>query len=139
MTVNGTDLINQAFPTIGPHTPDTMRAAADAIAELWRYLGHASFQLGQSTPADVYDLAVNLRTAEDRAANVLDRLSDHVATIANNADQYGHTDDSGDVESCANLAADFLRNAAGNTRTAGRRLDHAAQYLGCLYVRETES
>lgn len=131
--IDGTQLVNQAFPTIGPHTPETMRQAAAAIAELWRYLGHASFQIGQSTPADVYDLVGELRSAEQRAQNVLARLSDHTATIANNADQYEHDKDGGNVEQCANLAADFLRNAAGDAKVSADNLDHAAQYLGCIY------
>lgn len=143
MTSNGQALVTQAFPITGHHTPETIREAARAMAWLWRYLGHASFQgYDLLDPSDLSELAKILEDADLRSIPVLERLADRAAAAAEGPDQYVHVidPDGGSVddaplEDCLALASDSFRSAARTHHRASEQLAAAGQYTACAHRR----
>lgn len=87
--------VRELFPPTGPHSPESVIAAAEAISELWRYLGHA-FVFGSERiksldqVSDAYTLVGNLAEADERASTVLQRLRTWTNYVdARSIDNYG--------------------------------------------------
>lgn len=141
--------ISELWPTTGPHSAESIINAAEAIDELWRYLGHA-FQ-GYAAkieplenPADVYTVLGALISADMRASEVLARLghwSEYVASRSMGTDHYGHSDDDGaadTVQSTMNTVTRHLRNAASKHVTAAEVLNLAHSQLSYVYRNPTD-
>lgn len=144
MTTN-TDLVavvRDLFPTIGPHTPEQMIAAAEAIAELWRYLGHATISGTRkilTDPADAYTVTGALVAAERSSVDVLERLGIWARGIGDEStytDHFGHDDPDGtqdQIQSVCHMTAGYFRDASNNHEVAAQRLDLAQNFLASLY------
>ncbi|MEU9516874.1 hypothetical protein, partial [Micromonospora sp. NPDC048169] len=103
--------VQELFPTTGPHTPEQVIAAAESIAELWRYLGHAfQPQSGRIEPlenlSDAYSFVGNLALADQRATEILLRLahwSTYIGDRSVNTEHYGITDPDGSIDQIQSL------------------------------------
>jgi hypothetical protein len=146
---SGEAFVDHIWPTTGPHTAESIISAAAAIAELWRYLGHAMQGYAAKVeplenPADVYTLIGELAQADHRAANILERLghwSEYVASRSMGTDHYGHTDDDGapdTVQSTMNNITRHLRDASAAHVTSAESLDRAHNPLSYVYLKDTE-
>ncbi|MFF0529553.1 hypothetical protein ACFYT3_14285 [Nocardia amikacinitolerans] len=142
----GTDLINQAFPLDGPHTADTAIAAAAAIAELWRYLGHATIGGARellADPADACTVVGLLGDADRRADDVLYRLARYAVNVGDEStytDHFGHDDPDGSpdqIQAGMHQAATELRAAANGHNWSALGLDRAAGWLSHIYRNTT--
>lgn len=146
--------IAELWPTTGPHSAESIIAAAVAISELWRYLGHA-FQgyAAKIEPlenvSDVYTLVGALTEADMRAADILARLGHWSDYIAARSDphrgsgygEYGHTDDDGapdTVQSTMNTVTRHFRNAASHHVTSAELLNTAHGQLSFIYNKPTD-
>ncbi|MCP2293633.1 hypothetical protein APR11_000037 [Nocardia amikacinitolerans] len=145
-TQTGTDLINQAFPIDGPHTADTAIDAAAAIAELWRYLGHAIIGGTRNLladPADAYTVVGLLSDADRRASDVLERLARYAVNVGDAStytDHFGHDDPDGSpdqIQAGMHQAATELRLAGSDHDWGASRLDRAAGWLSHIYRNTT--
>ncbi|MFI2473465.1 hypothetical protein [Nocardia xishanensis] len=142
----GFDLINQTFPLDGPHTAETVIAAAAAIAELWRYLGHATIGGTRdllADPADAYTVVGLLSAADLRAADVVEclaRYAVHVGDESTYTDRFGHDDPDGSpdqIQAGMHQAATELRAAANGHHWSATSLDRAAGWLSHIYRNTT--
>ncbi|MEU4843265.1 hypothetical protein [Nocardia testacea] len=145
MTHNNIDrveAVENLFPIDGPHTPETLIAASQAIAELWRYLGHATISGTRkilTDPADAYTMVGALAAAERSSVDVLERLSTWARNIGDEStytDRFGHDDPDGtrdQIQSNCHLIAGYLRDITNNHEVAAQRLDMAQSGLGHLY------
>ena len=142
------DIISKTWSIDGPHTTDSIYAAADAIAELWRYLGHATFaRYTDLEPYHLYDILGALKPADERSVDVLNRLSDRAAQIASNATEYGKdwaqygddVDTSHLVTPAMTDVADDIRAAAMNHRAAATTLGTAQSATDGVYRKDDES
>ncbi|WP_435590785.1 hypothetical protein [Nocardia sp. bgisy118] len=147
-TQTGIDLINQAFSLDGPHTADTVIAAAAAIAELWRYLGHATIGGTRNLladPADAYSVVGLLSVADRRATDVLERLAGYAVNVGDESTytkHFGHDDPDGSpdqIQAGMHYAATELRQAANSRRWSASELDRAAGWLSHIYRNTTTS
>ncbi|MFE3000719.1 hypothetical protein ACFXG4_37685 [Nocardia sp. NPDC059246] len=76
--IDRTDMVQALFPLEGPHTAESVVAASMAVAELWRYLAHAtrySIAGALTDPADVSVIVANFTVGMRSADQVLGQLS----------------------------------------------------------------
>lgn len=133
--------VRELFSTTGPHTPEQVIAAAEAIAELWRYLGHATTETRKvlANPADAYSVTGALAAAERSSVDVLGRLGIWARGIGDEStytDHFGHDDPDGtqdQIQSVCHMAAGYFRDASNNHEVAAQRLDLAQNVLASLY------
>jgi len=133
---SGSDWAQAAFPLAGPFDTDHLIAACDAIAELVRYVAHAT-----------YPVRDGLRYAPDAYA-VLGRLSHAVHSLHQVCEQIGHrldgmaTDPTLRVDqmgrpaepaALARWAADLLTSAGTSCWQMATCLDAAQSATGRLY------
>ena len=122
------------FPPDGPHTPDTVRAATRAVAELVRYLNHATrTSQGFGEPSDLGHVLGDLEAAIERLpqlvrqlATVADRLAD---TPGIGSDRPGETG-----RECAGALSAELFEAHAPILAAGRAVEAAHQYASRLHM-----
>ncbi|WP_068058156.1 hypothetical protein [Nocardia xishanensis] len=147
-TQTGIDLINRTFPIDGPHSADTAIAAAAAIAELWRYLGHATIDGLRdllADPANAYTIVGLLSDADRRADDVLHRLAHYAISMGDAStytDHFGHDDPDGSpdqIQAGMHQAATELRTAANGHDWSALGLDRAAGWLSHIYRNTTTS
>ncbi|MFE3254269.1 hypothetical protein ACFXPS_05620 [Nocardia sp. NPDC059091] len=147
--IDRADMVQALWPGYGPHTAESVISATDAIAELWRYLGHAT-RSGKTEaladPADVYTMVWNLRTAFYRASQVLDQLHSWAGDLQRNpdlaSDQFPRERSAGAAETeweagaagTAWHAAMGLWNAGMDLSPLIGHLDEAAAKLSHLYI-----
>lgn len=124
--------IEALFPYDGPHTPDRVRAAAEAVSALVRYLNNAT-RRGDSIrqPSDLAQIVGYLSGATAGLPQTLSQLAQHARRIARWADVY---DDRGsDPGVVATDCGMHLQVAATNTAAAAQLLaaaHDAASRLG---------
>jgi len=106
--------------TDGPHSPDSVRGAADLVAEGVRYLNHATMPGagGLDYPGDAYSLLGALYTATQRLPQLFAQLT---AFLESQRD-------------AGNLADDNGRDATGQVALAAFRLAKAHQAAATLTV-----
>jgi hypothetical protein len=150
-------VVREMFPTTGPYAPERVIAAAEAISELWRYLGHALAGRGEGIAAldqvsDAYDLVGNLAEADSRASDVLQRLKSWTNYVdARSMDNYGQvstgryavTRDAFDgtpdnVSSIVKLAGRFLHESAVHHSNSASALRSAHSQLSYVYTVELD-
>ncbi|MEU8900696.1 hypothetical protein AB0C65_32865 [Nocardia sp. NPDC048505] len=135
--MNGASIVHRHWPLDGPHSPDTVAAAGEAVAELNRYLARATRSGREVLPYahDGYRLAGNLRAAATSQAQVHRQLGTWARSLT---DDPGLGDDEhpGDREP----AVEKARTAAVTFDLADRAmfeidrlLDSAQAPLGHLY------
>ncbi|MEU4843161.1 hypothetical protein [Nocardia testacea] len=134
--------VTDLFPTDEPHTPETLIAASRAIAELWRYLGHATISGVHkilTDPADVYSIVGALESAEHSSIQVLERLGLWARNIGDEStytDRFGHNDPDGtadQIQSAGHYINRHLQAAARHHNIAGDQLSAAHGILSHLY------
>jgi hypothetical protein len=101
----------------GPHDDDTTTAVAAVTGEAIRWLAYATRPGadGVTSPATVYDLAIELNAAINRIPQVLSQL----------ADWLGDEDTAGQVTSDSAANVDDVRTALGDAMTDADRLARA--------------
>lgn len=126
------DLIEDHFPFDGPHTPDSVAAAASCVDDLTRYLANATWPYKQVTKR-----APRLRPVVAQLSNGLGHLPQVFQQIAaaldNIADDPSLFDDRRSAAfpgaDTARAAADELRLAAQQTELLRSRLSAAGSHL----------
>ena len=140
--IDRVQVVREMFSTNGPHTPESMIAAAEAIAELWRYLGHATISGTReilTDPADAYTLTGALAAADRSSVDVLERLALYARNIGDESTytkHFGITDPDGSydqIQSLMNRVTSHLREAASNQGAAAGWLDRAHSQLSFVY------
>ncbi len=141
--------VQQLFPTTGPHTPDQVIAAAEAIAELWRYLGHA-FQPRAAVIeplenlSDAYSFVGNLALADQRATEILQRLTYWAAYIGDRSVDTQHsgiTDPDGSIDqiqSLMNRVKSGFTDASAAHELSHRYLGRAHEQLSFVFTNDDE-
>jgi hypothetical protein len=133
--------VQELFSTRGPHTAESVVAAAQVIAEMWRYLGHATNHTREvlANPADAQLVFGALASADRRSTEVLDRLSIYARNLGDEStytDRFAHDDPDGttdQIQSTGHTAAFWLADAANQHRPAASRLEAAADLFSHLY------
>lgn len=124
-----------AYPFDGPHTPDTVKAAASDVADLVRYLANAT-RRGDSLndPADLALVVGRLNAALAGLPQILDQLAAHAARYATRRGLYdSHGDNPAGVAGDANLR---LRAAARVLPIAVKELAAAHEAVSRLGIDE---
>lgn len=130
------------FPLEGPYSVEKLIAAAARIAELWRYLDHATTEGTRTVladPVDVYTLVEKLVTADRRAADVLKRLSYWARNVGDES-TYTNRFASADPDGTKDLIQAVMHQAATELSLSGTdhswsasRLDRAAGWMSGIY------
>ncbi|QIS13655.1 hypothetical protein [Nocardia arthritidis] len=137
--IDRSDAISMLWSTDGPHTADSITTAANGIAELWRYLAHATLRTDSEVltdPADVYLVAGTLSAAANSAVQVLRQLhrwAEELVTMPG----LTHDSDRSDSElamTAADLAAGALEESRIEMTLHAKALSTAAAALGHLYI-----
>lgn len=111
------DVVEALWPIDGPHTAESIVIASAAIAQLWRYLAHATLRSNAEAlaePADVYLTISNLAASGNSAAQVISQLERWTSQVKD--DPGLHHDE--------NLPRDLV---AGAVVIAGYALDTGSQ------------
>jgi hypothetical protein len=119
----------------GPHSPESIREAADLAAEAIRYLCHATMpgSGGLINPADTYSLLGALYTGTERLPQLLMQLTSFLAAQAASgtlADDHGR-----DVATLTAEASYNLGTAHQLAADLTKALQNAQQAITGLYVR----
>lgn len=138
--IDGVQLINDNWPLNGPHTPDSLISAAQAVAELYRYLAHATIgDAEQAVPniPDTYPAFGALTTAARSNQQALQQLAtrlDHFADFDPNI-RHDEGDDTEGNRAAAMLidAAEYLRAASSAAGQMGADFSHASGQLSHIY------
>lgn len=123
-------------PIDGPHTPETVRKAAEMIADCVRYLNYAARPGagGLESPQDVYDLLGALSTAAGRLPQLLGQLS---AWLQNeSAAGRLRVDQGSSIEAVAETGS-WLMRANDAAAALGYALDQAHQITATMSAKET--
>lgn len=130
--LDAVDLVNAHWPTIGPHTDETIASAALAISELYRYLAHAT-RSGKALPyiGDGYRALGGFTAGVSSAQQVMMQLGQWVAGLVDAPDL--RHDNAGDPAGTAAMAVNELVVAAGAFGRAATALGRAQSALGHLY------
>lgn len=138
MTLSGqhltdpTDFVRGRWNSDGPHTPESIAAAATAIEELMRYLAHAT-RRDLDVPT-LYAATGSLAHATQISEQVLTQLANSCVAVSGRTDLRHDVADA-DPSSAALIAADELGvEATRDVRSLRRLLDQAQQQLAHLYV-----
>jgi hypothetical protein len=121
--------------TDGPHSPETVRAAADQVAEMIRYLNYAAMSgsEGLESPADVYSLLGALYTATGRLPQLLGQLDRFLAAQA--ASGRLAADDGAPTGGLISSAGEALHNADCWAAGLTEALQRAQNAIAGLNVR----
>lgn len=113
------DLVEQYFPFDGPHSDETVEAAATAVGRLVRYLNNATWPYRGHVASGpcLYRVTSQVASAAHGLRQLLEQLRDTAVELADNATMY---DDRRD------------RPARGTVVEAASHLDSALQALGPL-------
>ncbi|MGF6889037.1 hypothetical protein ABIA39_008508 [Nocardia sp. GAS34] len=112
---DGIDAVRRTWSTADQYTAESVAAAAGAIAELWRYLGHATIHGDLlRDPADAHAVFVTLSAADHTSVGVLERLARYAADIGDQADRYGHDTPDGTADQIPG------RNARSDSKSGHR-------------------
>ncbi|MGW4121369.1 hypothetical protein [Nocardia sp. NPDC004711] len=142
--IDRADVIEVLWPLNGPHTADAIVTASVAIAQLWRYLAHATLRSdaeGLAAPADVFVTVNNLAISGNSAAQVLSQFNQWTDR-AKKQPELAHDEDlPRDLTRGAVTIAGFaLGSAANQFDVVAQQLYKAASILGHLYLdRDSEN
>lgn len=136
--------VDQAFPYDGPHSPTSVVAAAEAVAQLVRYLANATRTVHLPAP----DLSATLRdlgVAVSRYDQVIRQLGDGLRFLDEHPEHgelYSDTDNYTPGELVGRIRADLLDGRArANVEGLRFPLDNAANaasHLGHRYDPSTD-
>ncbi|MCU1646406.1 MAG: hypothetical protein JWN03_6681 [Nocardia sp.] len=138
--IDRADIVNALWPMDGPHTAESVIAAADTIEDLWRYLAHATRRSDSgalAAPADVYVSLSRLVTSVRSAEQVFSQLARWADRLQNKTRLAHDGERSGDHWLAINAAAEaagWLSKARAVTELLGRNLDQANSSLSHLYI-----
>lgn len=142
---DGINLVNAAWPLDGPYTPESLISAARALAELYRYLAHAT--IGDAARAlpnipDAYPAFGVLMAAARSNQQVLQQVAtriDHLAEIDPTIRHDNGDDAEGNRAAVALIdAAEHLRGAANSAGQMAAALSHASGQLSHIYHEDAE-
>lgn len=138
--VDGIKLVNETWPLNGPYSPESLISASQAIAELYRYLAHATIGGAEAAVPnipDAYPAFGALITAAHSSEQVLQQLAarvDHFADFDPNVRHDSHSNVEGNQAVDALLiAAECLHSAAGSAGQMGADLSRASGQLSHIY------
>ncbi|MBF6236644.1 hypothetical protein IU474_06070 [Nocardia otitidiscaviarum] len=137
--IDRADMVQALWPTIGPHTAESISTAAAAISELWRYLAHATRNStgdALADPADVYGVVGSLMTGARSAAQVFAQLQEWSRGLSC---EPGLTDDRDPIDDelpgdAAVAAAAWLAQARADMQSLASDLHQASLQLSHLYI-----
>ncbi|WP_306364367.1 hypothetical protein [Nocardia sp. CC227C] len=135
------DVVQVLWPTIGPHTAESIGTAAAAISELWRYLAHATHSgqaEGLADPADVYLVVGTLRVATSSAMQVMGQLCEWAMALSE-IPALGHDETGVQAAETASDAGYALNEVMLRLQQVRDALDKAAQGLGHLYLADDDA
>ncbi|MGW4247974.1 hypothetical protein [Nocardia sp. NPDC004722] len=136
--IDRADVIEVLWPLNGPHTATSITTASIAIAQLWRYLAHATLcsdKEGLAAPADVYAVIGNLAISGNSAAQVLSQLRKWtewvklLPTLAHDEDLPREL-----ARGTVSIAGFALGSAASEFDVVAQQLYKAAAVLSHLYL-----
>lgn len=109
-------LIGDYWPADGPHSRESVAAAALGVDELAHYLARATAPWGAGPGVlrygpDVYRVIGELRSAMGRLDQVLDQIAQRAAALADDPTLYDDRRDGTDPDATARLAAAALTDA----------------------------
>ncbi len=140
MSLYGLDVVEAHWPVDGPRTAERIESAAVALAELVRYLNHATMPQGGALTEAPHGAGVlgSLATAAHREVQLCRQLASWARRVA--ADPtVRHDRERGDAERSRQLAATSATEAAAELRFAvdiaeelGSYLDRARSRVDCL-------
>jgi hypothetical protein len=132
---DGRALIETAFPLAGPFDAGRVIAAGAALAELTRYMAHATYhRRGPRCAPDWYPVLGSLATATHSTRQVYQQIAERLADLA--ADPTLRVDARGPDESPAALASwagELLGSAADYLTVLASLVDQAQSAVGRLY------
>ncbi|WP_280359330.1 hypothetical protein [Nocardia otitidiscaviarum] len=126
----------------GPYAVESVVSAADAIAELWRFLARATRGSGEALaqPSTVYSVIGHLVTAARSAEQVFDQFADWVRGLEADAD-LAHDEAPADQHFAVDSAEEVFRwfaRASFDVAELERHLHEVHAELSHLYIaRET--
>lgn len=131
MSLYGTEIVSAHWPMDGPHSPERIESAAVALAELVRYLNHATMpQHDVLTGAPhVAGLLSALATAAQREERLCQQLSEWTRRLADDP-TLRHDRAGDDAEMSRQMAATAATEAAGHLREAADVAEELAAALG---------
>lgn len=119
------------FPVDGPHDPERVAAAGAAIADLGRYLAHATRTgAGLRYAGQVCGLAGSLRQACAALGQTCEQLATRLAALA--GDPTLRHDRGDDPVAAARLAAGFAERAADDFSLVGESLSLLNSHTAAL-------
>ncbi len=143
--VDGIKLVNATWPLDGPYTPESLISAAHAIAELYRYLTHATIGGAERTVPnvpDVYPAFGALTAAAYSNQQALQQLAarlDHFVEFDPHIRHDGGDDAKGNRAAMALIdATEHLEAAARDAGQTGADLSHACGQLSHIYHEDAE-
>lgn len=127
--------IERLFPYDGPHTPGTIRDAAEAVAALVRYLNNAT-RRGDTVrqPSDLAQVVGYLSGGVAGMPQLFNQLAEHARRISTWSDVYDER--GGDPAVVARDVDQHLRTAAHNMTLAAGLLGATHEAASRLGVRE---
>lgn len=135
--VDAVNLVQELFPTIGPHTPERLVQATVVIDEMVRYLAHATHN-SRETSSDASELASavgNLGHALGSLGQVQRQLRQACSYLsAENGLRHDEDRTKQSAATAAYLAGQYLAEAAGKTHDVGQLVDKAFGCLNHLYL-----
>lgn len=147
--VDRVKVVQEMWPTIGPHTADSLGAAAVASREIFRMLAHATLFHADALKAlpyvvDGYAMLGGLAEAASSEQQALEQLAGWVEHFADDptlrhADHRGQPDGGiAQAHRAALETAADLREAAGHAEALTRVLQRAQAHTSPLYHHDSE-
>lgn len=134
------ELIGAQWPVDGPHSPDRLAAACQALAELVRYANHATASPGSAalrSAPEVYPAVRGLAEVSAGLVQLARQLSGFCAGLAVDPtlrhELDNGTDSGGSAPAAAQAGAEHLLRAAVRTDRVAESLRAATEVLGQLY------
>lgn len=127
--------IQSLFPLDGPHSRESVTAAARSVGELVRYLNHATQEV-ELTPPELAQVVAELGRAVGMLPQLLSQLGGQVRQVRDHPRLGCDTGTPAAGVGFANWAILHLDEAFGHTRRAGAELQYARNDLSHLYLRE---
>ena len=120
------EVVDRLWPYDGPHTPETVAAAARAVSGLVRYLNNATRQSAVPDAPSVHRVLAEVETAVFRLPQLLSQLQSAAERLVFNPTLYDDREDRVAANTAAELAEN-LRFACTDARVLGIQLNTAAQ------------
>ncbi|AVH20134.1 hypothetical protein [Nocardia cyriacigeorgica] len=148
--VDRVQVVQEMWPTIGPHDADSLGAAAIASREIFRLLAHATVLRADALKAlpyvaDGYTVLGGLAEAASSERQGLEQLADWAEHFANDPTlrHTEHRDQPGggvaQAQQTALEAAEDLREAARHAEALMRALQRAQAHTSPLYHDDEEA